>query len=91
MTTGGRSEGRPKSGGERRLETKAPADAKAMVLFDELGVKDPKQRNRMTSLILKREVTSWKDVLPEERGTVIDDLNRRLDSEGDRDASAGGG
>ena len=63
----------------KKAVSKDPQTAKAMALFDELGIVDRKQRLRLTSLIVKREVRSWNGPVPEkERNIVIDDLQRRL-------------
>ena len=51
----------------KKAVSKDPQTAKAMALFDELGIVDRKQRLRLTSLIVKREVTSWNDVPEKER------------------------
>ena len=73
------SKGKP--AGEKNQNPPSPQDPqtkKAMALFDQLKVKDRKQRLAMTSAILGRKIASWGDVPSKERGTVIDDLNRRL-------------
>jgi len=55
-----------------------PQTDKAMALFHELGIVDRKQRLRLTSLVVKREVGSWNDLDGKEKNVVIDDLQRRL-------------
>ena len=62
----------------KKAVSKDPQTAKAMALFDELGIVDRKQRLRLTSLIVKREVGSWNDLDGKEKNVVIDDLQRRL-------------